>query len=52
MKLISDSIIENKSSIEFAEYEACTFNKCNLANSDLTSYTFIDCTFTLNPQMF
>ncbi len=46
MKLISDSNFENKSNLEFAEYEACTFTKCDLSNKDLTSYTFIDCSFS------
>src|SRR3982750_2394106 len=27
------------------EYEACIFNNCNFANSDLSGFNFIDCEF-------
>lgn len=45
MKENSNCEYEKLNTIEFAEYENCSFKHCDFSNQDLSEYKFIDCIF-------
>ena len=42
---IIDKTFDRSDSLTKGEYENCTFNSCNLADSHLSEFKFTDCTF-------